>query len=112
MCARARVCVCVSVCVCVCLCACVCVCVCVCECVCVCVCMCVCVCVCVCGVVVVVVVVVHWYCSAQSSMFNMEKRYRNKIIMVELVVAERGLSVVLGLFPGRQNITSIVVREC
>ena len=32
----------------------------------------VCVCVCVC--------VVHLYCSAQLSMFNMEKRYRNKII--------------------------------
>ena len=35
--------------------------------------MCVCVCVC--------VVVVHWHCSAQLSMFNMEKRYRNKIII-------------------------------
>ena len=37
-------------------------------------------CVCVCVVVVVVVVaVIHWHCSAQLSMFNMEKRYRNKI---------------------------------
>ena len=35
------------------------------------------VCVCVC----VVVVIVHWHCSAQLSMFNMEKRYRNKIII-------------------------------
>ena len=35
-------------------------------------------CVCVC---VVVVVIVHWHCSAQLSMFNMEKRYRNKIII-------------------------------
>ena len=33
------------------------------------------VCVCVC------VVVVHWHCSAQLSMFNMGKRYRNKIIV-------------------------------
>ena len=32
------------------------------------------VCVCVC--------VVHWHCTAQLSMFNMEKRYRNKIIII------------------------------
>ena len=32
--------------------------------------------------VVVVVVIVHWHCSAQLSMFNMEKRYRNKIIII------------------------------
>ena len=35
------------------------------------------VCVCVC-----VYVVVHGHCSAQLSMFNMEKRYRNKIIII------------------------------
>ena len=64
--------------------ACVCMCVCVCVCVCMCMCMSVCagvracararapVCVCVC--------VVHLYCSAQLSMFNMKKRYRNKTI--------------------------------
>ena len=34
----------------------------------------VCVCVCVC--------VVHWHCTAQLSMFNMEKRFRNKIIII------------------------------
>ena len=34
-------------------------------------------CVCVCFVVIV-----HWHCSAQLSMFNMEKRYRNKIIII------------------------------
>ena len=28
------------------------------------------------------VCVVHWHCSAQLSMFNMEKRYRNKIIII------------------------------
>ena len=38
-------------------------------------CMCVCVCVC-------VAVVFHWHCSAQLSMFKMEKRYRNKIIII------------------------------
>ena len=37
---------------------------------------CVCVCVCVC------VYVVHWHCTAQLSMFNMEKRFRNKIIII------------------------------
>ena len=36
------------------------------------------VCACVC---VVVIVIVHWHCSAQLSMLNMEKRYRNKIII-------------------------------
>ena len=40
-------------------------------------CVCVCVRVCVCFVVIV-----HWHCSAQLSMFNMEKRYRNKIIII------------------------------
>ena len=43
---------------------------------------CVCVCVYVCVCVVVVVVIVHWHCSKQLSMFNMEKRYRNKIIII------------------------------
>ena len=28
------------------------------------------------------VCVIHWHCSAQLSMFNMEKRYRNKIIII------------------------------
>ena len=38
-----------------------------------------CVCVCECGCAVVVV---HWHCSAQLSMFNMKKCYRNKIIII------------------------------
>ena len=28
------------------------------------------------------VCVIHWHCSAQLSMFNMEKCYRNKIIII------------------------------
>ena len=40
------------------------------------------VCMCVCVCVVVVVVVVHWHCSAQLSLFNIEKLYRNKIIII------------------------------
>ena len=28
------------------------------------------------------VCVIHWHCSAHLSMFNMEKRYRNKIIII------------------------------
>ena len=40
---------------------------------------CVCVCVCMC--------VVHWHCTAQLSMFNMEKRFRNKIIIMMVVMA-------------------------
>ena len=47
-----------------------------------CVCVCVCVCACVSVCVVFVVVIVHWHCSEQLSMFNMEKRYRNKIIII------------------------------
>ena len=39
---------------------------------------CVCVCVCVC--------VVHLYFSAQLSMFNMEKGYRNKIIIIIIII--------------------------
>ena len=42
----------------------------------------VCVCVCVC----VVVVIVHWHCSAQLSIFNMEKCYRNKIIIIIIIL--------------------------
>ena len=34
-------------------------------------------CVCVC--------VVHWHCTAQLSMFNMEKRFRNKIIIIIII---------------------------
>ena len=65
--------------VCVCVCVCVCVSVSVSECECVCVCVCARVCVC------VVVAIVHWHCSAQLSMFNMEKRYRNKIIIITII---------------------------
>ena len=43
------------------------------------------VCVCVCVRVCVCVCVVHWHCSAQLSMFNMEKRYRNKIIIIIII---------------------------
>ena len=32
------------------------------------------------------VVIVHWHCSAQLSMFNMEKRYRNKIIIIMIII--------------------------
>ena len=33
----------------------------------------------------VYVCVVHWHCTAQLSMFNMEKRFRNKIIIIIIV---------------------------
>ena len=48
------------------------------------VCVCVCVCGCVCACACLCVVIVHWHCSAQLSMFNMEKRYRNKIIIINV----------------------------
>ena len=32
------------------------------------------------------VCVIHWHCSAQLSMFNMEKRYRNKIITILIII--------------------------
>ena len=56
-----------------------------CVCVCVYVCMCVCVCVCVFVVVgggTVFFFIIHLYCSEQFSMFNMEERCRNKIIII------------------------------
>ena len=34
----------------------------------------------------VCVCVVHWHCTAQLSMFNMEKRFRNKIIIIIITV--------------------------
>ena len=37
------------------------------------------VCLCVC------IRVVHWHCTAQLSMFNMEKRFRNKIIIIIII---------------------------
>ena len=39
------------------------------------------------------VCVIHWHCSAQLSMFNMEKRYRNKIIIIIIrddIVGQQG----------------------
>ena len=35
----------------------------------------------------VCVCVVHWHCTAQLSMFNMEKRYRNKIIFIIIIIS-------------------------
>ena len=32
------------------------------------------------------VCVIHWHCSAQFSMFNMEKRCRNKIIIIIIII--------------------------
>ena len=32
------------------------------------------------------VCVVHWHCTAQLSMFNMEKRFRNKIIIIIIII--------------------------
>ena len=40
-------------------------------------------CVCVC--------VVHWHCTAQLSMFNMEKCLRNKIIIIIIIIIMSGL---------------------
>ena len=37
-------------------------------------------------VCVCVVVVVDRHCSAQLSMFNVEKRYRNKIIIIIIII--------------------------
>ena len=34
------------------------------------------------------VCVIHWHCSAQLSMFNMEKRYRNKIIIIIIIIKD------------------------
>ena len=34
------------------------------------------------------VCVVHWHCTAQLSMFNMEKRYRNKIIIIIIIITK------------------------
>ena len=36
------------------------------------------------------VCVVHWHCTAQLSMFNMEKRFRNKIIII-IILLLRGV---------------------
>ena len=48
----------------------------------VCVCVCVCVCECVCVYACAWMCAVHLYCSAQLCTSNMEKRYRNKIIII------------------------------
>ena len=34
------------------------------------------------------VCVIHWHCTAQLSMFNMEKRSRNKIIIIIIITCE------------------------
>ena len=33
------------------------------------------------------VCVIHWHCTAQLSMFNMEKRFRNKIIIIIIIIS-------------------------
>ena len=38
----------------------------------------------------VCVYVVHWHCTAQLSMFNMEKRFRNKIIIIIIIIILAG----------------------
>ena len=55
-----------------------------------CVCMCVCVCMCASACEV------NLYCSAQLSMFNMEKRYRNKII-INIIIIRYGYLKVINL---------------
>ena len=35
------------------------------------------------------VCVIHWHCTAQLSMFNMEKLYRNKIIIIIIIINSR-----------------------
>ena len=42
------------------------------------------------GCVRVCMCVVHLYCSAQLSMFDMEKRYRNKIIIIIIMTLPDG----------------------
>ena len=37
----------------------------------------------------VYVCVVHWHCTAQLSMFNMEKRFRNKIIIIIIIIIKK-----------------------
>ena len=37
------------------------------------------------------VCVVHWHCTAQLSMFNMEKRFRNKIIIIIILRIAKSL---------------------
>ena len=32
------------------------------------------------------VCVIHWHCTAQLSMFNMEKRLRNKIVIIIIII--------------------------
>ena len=46
----------------------------------------------------VCVCVVHWHCTAQLSMFNMEKRFRNKIIIIILLLLSVQLAKVLSRF--------------
>ena len=41
----------------------------------------------------VYVCVVHWHCTAQLSMFNIEKRYRNKIIIIIIITDSLQISI-------------------
>ena len=43
--------------------------------------------------------VVHWHCTAQLSMINMEKRFRNKIIItIIIIICSDANSAILHLF--------------
>ena len=52
--------------------------------------------------------VVHWHCTAQLSMFNMEKRFRNKIIII-IIITPTTLTNFTAVWVGGVN-TSGVVR--
>ena len=42
--------------------------------------------------------VVHWHCTAQMSMFNMEKRFRNKIIIIIIIIIIKSRAAHTALF--------------
>ena len=48
------------------------------------------------------VCVVHWQCTAQLSMFNMEKRFRNIII---IIISNFKISTPVATLPGAWRIT-------
>ena len=50
------------------------------------------------------VCVIHWHCSAQLSMFNMEKRYRNKIIIIIIIIISSGRAFHSGMVRGKNDI--------
>ena len=54
---------------------------------------------------------IHWHCSAQLSMFNMEKRYRNKIIIIIIIIIIKVIIIII-IFVLKGTVKDFLQSHC